>query len=295
MALAQGDGTKKTYFENIRRLAHTTLTMVKYETSGIRLAAAEPNQFALFIGDSEIRELTKAFKGVINVPAVYEQHHEGAGGYNPIDSNFILTAHREVLFRAEQQMNGKNASVIFVGGYSTHHLLFKAPPVPCLRSGPIKGHQELMEKVLPAFAKWSAELGIPIVFVGSMPMDADTFHLEPRGQNWRKFVDLSLPHSWEGVEASVFHSIQKSNGGHLAHREFPLFYHYRQSSVGNECPGVRCDGYHYGSYCHDGMTFDTQSLVKEGFDWGECTPSDGLLQRPLAQFLLEHFSGSAHP
>jgi len=56
-----------------------------------------------------------------------------------------------------------------------------------------------------------------------------------------EFYDFSLSSVWDSVETEVFSRLK--NESLLG----PLLHHLRPAELAFECPGVRCDGMHYGS------------------------------------------------
>ena len=127
----------------------------------------------------------------------------------------------------------------------------------------------MMEHHLAQLWNLTQELNLTMVFVGSVPLDALTIQMHPAKHDWGSFNDFSLPVIWDGVEAELFQRLPRT----YSHGPQASLLHFRPTTLALECPGVRCDGMHFGS----------------GFSEFGCSSSVGLWQAPLASFLLENF------
>ena len=126
--------------------------------------------------------------------------------------------------------------------------------------------------------------------------------LHPPKHDWIKFRDFSLAEIWDAVEVAEFgggaipqnpglelaeprlpHAKDGSYGHAHAHYysrgpglvdvkspHYPGVFHFRPSVLANHCPGVRCDGLHFGS----------------DFEGWVCARSHALWDHYLAHFLV---------
>jgi len=293
LATTQAGGTKRFFFEKLRKEAPTALTSKPYTSSGVQLGSASMRG-ALFFGDSIVREISDAFPKITkstngkSLPMLFRW---APGGLGLQEDDHGLSAYRNAIMMARNE-SGVPYSVVFVGGLGIHHLV---PKAPCLeRNGPTLGHEKLIEQVLTALGKLAFELEVPIVFVGVMAIDGATILLDPPKHDWAKFRDFSLPYIWDGVEAKVFAGIQNSSNEFKnidsisveenPKKKFPGLYHFRPTALALQCPGVRCDGMHFGSGWARGR--GSGYLANIDFD---CTSSEALWHRPLAEFFLRNF------
>ena len=295
-ATTRANGTKRGYFEALRQRTKTNLTVLTYPGPGIRLMAT--GKGALFIGDSITEELAGAFKVLMG--GKYRSHFVSvAGGFGESGEDAAdhgASAYRNAISVAVNKTGGGNYSVFFIGGFGLHHL---SRVSPCIRNDPAGDHQRMIAPIMSMFAALSVEMNVPIIFVGAMGVDGTTIQLKPAKHDWISFSDFNLPLLWDGVEASTFEAIQKSSfesaagqratEGIFKKKAFPLFFHFRPADMSRQCPGVRCDGMHYGS----AYSPETGKGNLKNIDFS-CAGSAALWHRPFATFLLEHFSATPH-
>ncbi len=273
-AVERSSGSKKRFFEALRSAAPTNLTRRPYDNPGIALTPTTAAAAALFMGDSITGELAGVFEGLTNMRAarvvrIVGVSSSGRGGVCAIRTGIHAALH-------EKGSEGP-FSAIFVGGYSLHHLFRGGRWLRDYsdKPHPTEAHRSLMAAVLRSLAAVSngpSLGGLPLVFIGSYSAEGAVLHLSPPKHDWVEFYDHSLPAIWDGIEAEIFQQIQL-HGGRGGRNAFPNFFHFRPLKVAQACPGVRCDGMHYGSWGED----------------TECKNSKGVWYRPLADFLLRSF------
>ena len=263
------NGEKKRYFEVLRNTTGTKLTIKPLVEGGTRLSYNSNAGRILFIGDSITRELFEAFHILTGAPKNAVEYIQIMGSF-PGGMKGSLSAYRKII--SESTGLGSTASksapvsAVFVGGLGLWHLY---RDVPCTQNNTISGHRELIEAHLAQLHIFSIQLGIPFVFIGTMPLDILTMSMSPKHKKINDFIDLGHTWLWDSVETSSF---QSGNFG-------PGVLHFRPYWVAQHCPGVRCDGMHFGS---DYASYN-------------CHHSQALWDRPLTQFLMNKLSGKASP
>ena len=256
-AVSVSNGEKTSYFQALRNITGTRLTMGRYDLSGVRIRATPKR--ALFIGDSIMGEVCGAYRRITGeaVPlssgkqretiADPEQrtHCVGGSGFPPTPDDTRNLVMREVNKTASTD-NGYG--IIFVG--STAHNMYSS--VAIANDDPLSVHRSLVDKHIQGYAALASELGVPVVFVGSLPFDARTVLLHPPKKDWIRFRDFALADLWDAVETGAFRNRQQSND---------RVFHYRPSGLDHKCPGIRCDGLHFGSdYADRWMCGRSQAL-----------------------------------
>ncbi len=155
--------------------------------------------------------------------------HDMFAGATPGDLAYV-----EALIRHEVG-TVPSINIIFIGGTGLHHLLMKKP---CVNGAdPIERHVAVIETYLELFKKLALMLHLPIVYVGTMPVDPWSVLLLPSKRDWNDFADFTIPLLWDTVEAEIF-----GDGS-----RYPGLHHFRPSGLAHKCPGIRCDGMHFGS------------------------------------------------
>jgi hypothetical protein len=122
--------------------------------------------------------------------------------------------------------------------------------------------------------------GTPIVFVGSIPIDAPVLLLHPAKKDWASLHQLGLAQVWAGVEASQY-------AQQLATRPRDPFHFLPLADLARSCPSARCDGMHFGSDYH---TFQCHSTLAVWYPFlvtflrrsGLLSQAEGRRQRCLA-------------
>ena len=267
-----GVGTKKGFFANLRQGASTSLTGEALDVSGTRV---DPNGAkVIFIGDSIVRELAQRYAFMIL----------GDNGLSAFDELHIYSAFHifweeagsgEEARKVEEFIKAKGADVVFVNGLGVHFLhrhvnsatggVGPGPMNMVASEDPMALHRVLIRSHLAWYKELSARLGVRIVFVGTPPLDETTFTLAPPKLLWTDFYDFSLARLWDLVENEVWSS------GDFG----PLVSYFRTSQLTAPCPGIRCDGMHFGS---------------DYIDFG-CRSSIALWDGILASFLSARLTG----
>jgi len=155
---------------------------------------------------------------------------------------------------------------VFVGGMGLH-TLFR--PVTWNRTedrlsspdganrtlfSPYLHHLHIAREWSARFVCLSRALRTPFVFVGSMPVDIDVILLDPPKFDWDSFHEFALADLMVRAEKQVEQELRQ----HLS-RSFANVSFFHPSKLAHECPGVRCDGMHYGSQnanynCHSSLS-----------------------------------------
>jgi hypothetical protein len=197
-----------------------------------------------------MKGLSKRYGIITRIP--FDYISRGEWGADPSESTEWLKTYL---------LNG-DYDLVFIGGIGLHYLLRKGPMEIGARDDPIQLHRSLVRAFLNQLYSVATFVRIPIVFLGTIPIDAEVIHLQPAKRDWGNFFDFSLASIWDSIEATEFRkNIVKS----------PWLFHLRLSSLTRVCPGIRCDGMHFGS--------DYQ-------DFG-CRTSEALLDGALARFLVD--------
>jgi len=251
-AISKSSGQKKKYFEALREITGTSLTRDRYDTSQVRIITDSRN--VLFAGDSVMGEICHSYMMITGQATV------ASNGKNRMISNatrcvgasgfFDPANARKVVMDATS--DGTKFDMFVLG--TTTHNLFGAPD----GEDPLTEHRARVESHLRVYSDLANELGVPIVFVGSMPLDGRTILLSPPKHDWKKFKDFATADLWDAIETEVFQS-----------RNVSGVHHFRPAVLTMRCPGIRCDGLHFGS--------DFQGWV--------CTRSWALWDHYLAHFL----------
>jgi len=249
-------GQKQLYFDNLRALVPTDLTRVTFNRPTVKLSTTATN--VLFFGDSIVREMYQRFDVLVDAKStscVYSKfshaEHETVG---------IEKTRREIM----KQHSMRPFDLAFVGGLGIHHLFRNNP---CMQGVDVFGiHEKLSKGYFCMYREISASLGVPIVFVGMMPVDGMTVMMKPPKEDWADFSDFSIPVLWDSLEARVF-----AEG-----KYGPGVFHFRPSFLAARCPGIRCDGLHFDS--------DFRNLFG-------CRSVAAVWDLPLSSFLVKFFSG----
>jgi len=258
-ALASSNGSKETYFESLRNITGTALTREAFTQSGVRLATSAKS--VLFLGDSIIDELRGSYQRVSGGKADTIRAMPLPG---------VASATRALIL--EKLLNsgaqGNRFDMVFAGGLGLWHLI----GTPCIGGeDPSSTHRRVVHEHLLVYKNLSLDLGIPFVFVGSLPVDAATVFLSPPKHDWHDFSDFTLMDIWDAIEGGLF---QRNDYG-------PGVVHFRPSLIVRRCPGVRCDGIHFSAdYWPDYSLEGSRKIVTY-----RCHSSEAIWDPYLAGFL----------
>lgn len=145
---------------------------------------------------------------------------------------------------------------------------------------PYRNHRLLVEEVATALGCLAAALRTPIVLSGTVYVDATGVLMDPPKHDWDTFHDLSLPKIMSAAERDV--ARQRANTAEAVDSSqetanaapASLLHFLHPSEVSAMCPGIRCDGIHFGSFYH---------RATAGF---ECAQTKAAWHEFVAEFLL---------
>mmetsp|Transcript_19875 Transcript_19875/g.45051 ORF Transcript_19875/g.45051 Transcript_19875/m.45051 type:complete len:245 (+) Transcript_19875:2-736(+) len=243
---------KRNYFQAFRNFSSTRLSGERFVTSGVRVETQAEN--IMFIGDSIVREAHSSYLRITGKKATFYAAH-----YLP----HRATLTRQLILDLARK---SRHDAIFVGGLGLHHLV-KGNDGCTRGESPISQHRLVVKDHLVVYKNISELLGVPIVFFGSMTVDAKTILLTPQKHDWRSYFDWSVMNIWDGVESDLF----------ATEKLGPTVLHFRPAELAAECPGVRCDGIHFAS--DFGSTYG-------------CFTSEALWDHYLAMFLSKSLSAA---
>jgi hypothetical protein len=178
-------------------------------------------------------------------------------------------------------------NLVFIGGLGIHYLtrspLFHpdgnrlsqhSPMVADFKDDPVELHRFLIRDHLHAWAQLGSELGVPLIFVGSMPVQATSIFLSPPKKDWPLFYDFSLAEIWVSVEAQEYKCLVTSWPPEV--QRCPPLRYFDLSELTGTCGAIRCDGMHFGSF----------AAPNEGY---ECKSSAHLWDPVVTNFILRSF------
>ena len=157
------------------------------------------------VGDSIARELAQALmKLVSDDPTVNTTY-----GLN----NVPTTLQDATMKWANQwgrpvlgELEGCSLDVLFLGGYGPWALRrFDRHPVPAsVAKSPLLHHEAFMTHEVKLMQCVARRTDTPLVFIGSLPIEGRTIHLDPPKQDWHKFYDFGLATAMAEIEERVF-------------------------------------------------------------------------------------------
>ena len=115
---------------------------------------------------------------------------------------------------------------------------------------PHRLHREFIRPWLTRLSCLASELSLPIVFVGSLPVDEQVLMLNPPKHDWDKMHTFGLLELMAQVERDAeaeqcaAHAAVSARAGGLPSSGLHFFH---PSDLARACPGARCDGMHYSS------------------------------------------------
>jgi hypothetical protein len=199
---------------------------------------------ALFIGDSIVLEISQRYKTI------------SPQSNSTFRVNVAPTA--ENLHDTLNSIAHSN-HIVFVGGNALHMLTRRRNIFKIFES-----HVNRVRRVLEKL-KWFQQQGRKVIYVGSITVDTQLM-LPPAKGDWDDFHDFSLLEIWSKKDKEL-----------CAEYDIPFF---DSVALVRQCPGVRCDGMHFGSSFINGS---------RGGDWG-CYPSIHLWDRFLIAFVKMYCS-----
>ena len=237
---SRGGGRPSTYYKAVAQLTKpANLTRASYVTADFSLADPAAESFAsdeyprnvtvAVLGDSIARELSIAIRQV--APWILVTYiATSAADLKPSRGNFSS----EIGYALEL-LYSCSLDAIFVGGFSGPWQLRAAKRMPS-HTNPYTAHASGLAPHLNLLDCLASHTATPVVFVGSMPLDADSFFLSTGGYALN-FGQLNLANIWAYVEKEAERSNRFHEGLHFMH---PV-------DLTSSCPGARCDGMHFGS------------------------------------------------
>ena len=240
--LAASGGSKRRFFELAAELTPPlNLTNVRHSGSDITLDTTL--RFA-FIGDSLPREMVAAWHAVAP---------RGVSWYVFQDrASLVGTTPPHVKDAIEALRNG-SIDALFVG-FGLHYVLRRE------RWGgrPWTEQRAWRAQNIARMAELAHETGRPVAIVGSLPIDAEVFMLDPAKKDYDEFHDLSFRRVQVALEQELM-------------RHHPRLFRIPLDQLANACPGTRCDAVHWSA----------------DFDSFSCRSAFGLLTDFFAEWLVD--------
>lgn len=268
-ALSKSNGEKRSYFQLYRKLADTNLTSHPLNDLGYRVSSSlnDGGKSVLFVGDSIVREISETFK--IVAPDVTVKLICSMLGYSRLNGLSNAQQDQEYLATLVLEETKKSpVGLIFVGGLANHHVRQDLKHFDMQGKDATANHKNLIETYLSLMMRLSQFLHVPIVFVGATPIDGWTFLMSPPKNDFRNFHETSNLAVWDSVESGIFSNERRWEGLH----------HLRPAGLVLQCPGIRCDGLHFGS-----------DYSSDNNGWN-CFNSHNIWQPYLVSFLLAQFN-----
>ena len=237
-AASKSLGRKELYFSQLRTSLRTSLTRKPSTGPLVQLESNASN--IPFLGDSIVREIYQRTTIMLlrgKAQATWSPYPHAEPGEAGLEKT------RQAILK---QFKARPFDLAVVGGLGVHHLFRNAP---CMQGeDPLTLHEELIRSYLVMFHQLAIYLRRPFVYVGTMSVDGMTVLMRPPKEDWADFADFSLPVLWDSTETQIF------DGGAFG----PALSHLRPSALAARCPGIRCDGLHFGS---DFKEFNCHSTV----------------------------------
>ena len=301
----QARGEKRRYFELVRAgTAPYNLTgklnMRQTICQKYAVAKAAPPRI-MFMGDSIVEELLWAYKWLVP-DAVAHFYHVNALSSFEAAMNKNTADGTEAEHPWHVLASGRWDALVF--GMGQMWRLLRTTPttnrtgrgvdwrvdealLPYRDAGnrklysPYVFHQRAFRHWISQLACLARRLGLPIVMVGSMPVDEQIVLLHPPKNDWDDFHELGLLE----VMAHVEHEEERAHCAENAaegRTSGLLFFH--PSELAHQCPGSRCDGMHFSSnFPH----WDMDSPNKDMRGW-RCS-STAALYCPFVEDFLKRY------
>lgn len=207
----------------------------------------------VFIGDSIVRELSMAFERIVRSRHVKVHYYEVMMLSVALKDPTCIW--RVVLQEALSRLAAGDFDAAVVGGLGAHYLSrgvmqkwsnFTFPWRD--DTAPINTHIERLLPVQEQLSCLADNLQLPITFVGTLPPDPEVMLLGPPKGDWTRYSDLTIAQSMVQAERSVERYFSKlSNRKKSRTTSSGLLNFLHPSELSDACPGVRCDGFHFGS------------------------------------------------
>ena len=239
--LAASGGSKRRFFElTAENTPPLRLTNVRHSGSDITLNSTL--RFA-FIGDSLPREMVGVWHAVAPRGLSWYVYQERA--------SVVGSTPRHVQNAIESLRNG-SIDALFVG-FGLHYVLRKE------RWGDRVWHEQHAWRAqnIARMAQIAQETGRPVALVGSLPIDAEIFMLDPVKKDYDQFHDLSFRRIQVALEQDLM-------------RHHPRLFRLPLDQLATACPGTRCDAIHWSA----------------DFDSFTCRSAFGLLTDFFAEWLV---------
>ena len=298
----RSSGSKRRFFELVGRATHPyNLTQVEWNAPSFELSTRAS---IAFLGDSMVRELSGAYAAIApqGEAMYFTESYLGkaldAFRRAPSAScvgdwcglNKLLHRHAEKPFDAlvfggfqhytfrHVAYNHDNLTAAPEGlgfDHRVHEETASAAPRKWPTNhrlkahSPYRNHRLLFESVASALSCLARALSTPIALSGTVHTDATGVLMDPPKFDWDAFHDLALTKIMTAAErdvASKHAAVAEDSDG-------PLHF-LHPSEVSATCPGIRCDGTHFGSFYH---------TTTAGF---ECMPTKVAWHQFIADYLL---------
>jgi len=177
---------------------------------------------AVTFGDSIVREITQSLGTCM--PDSNVQYMMKPGELKP----------NNIMSRVNEVVPETDASLVVVGGMGIH-LLLRSVEYSHIYHEHFHQVSAFLKEAIDVARRYSKTL----IFVASMPMDSTVIHLQPEKSDWAAFYDTGVIKEWAPQEARIFH--------HMVDSERDCAFLVEPKTLVDRCPGVRCDGMHFGS------------------------------------------------
>ena len=189
----------------------------------------------LVIGDSIGREVLEAIKKLAPWATVVYF----AVGVHSLAYTDKLAPH---VASAVAGLHNCSFDAVFIGGFSGPWWLMRQDPRREKHADPMHdAYASHRTRIAPELARMqclASNTHIPIVFLGGVPLDERTMMLTAKDGYWGRFKQYELAHVWTRVEQAFERTEEYAS---------PSLHFLHTSSLAHECPGIRCDGVHFGS------------------------------------------------
>ena len=164
---------------------------------------------------------------------------------------------------------------IFMGGFCLHHMFrqsvtawswWDAGRVPGPSGSIYQRHESFIESIATALSCLAQKLEIPFVMVGCSTLDVATLLMDPPKHDWQDFLPFEMVKIWLSAERAVAQRFERSQREQRIPRRSRLFF-LEPALLGEACPGVRCDGMHFGSDYASVSTCSSTLQLWHSFLW----------------------------
>lgn len=266
----RSSGRKQDYFAavqaatlpfNLTGRAQTTPSMADKLFSDAPDGAKYSPRIAV-VGDSISRELHHALVAVLGPTANVEfasVNTPACMQAPPLTRSWLRAATFAIGEAGMKDLETCKLDALFLGGYGPWSLrrFERHELVGLVAKSPILAHEAFIERELEIMQCVARRTETPVVYVGAIPIDGRTLLMEPPKADWYKFFDFGLATALAEADENVFDTfVGRANniGKQAQHSDSSppapghgRLHMLRLRELTDSCPGVRCDGMHFGS------------------------------------------------